>query len=446
MTKERKHSIDKLFQSSLEGNKIEPSAAVWESLSANIPANNGRGTFLFLITAIAIGAFTFFMHSTLLDSETGIAEATIDQSEIMTRGQQADLAPVVTIDIAENESTSADQQEQSIAIENPKTNEVSAIAQTSTNSSIEEKNRKSESTIVSTASPAREEQKSLPAPTQEALIEYDYVHRLAPIPAQLNAGSENQINTREDANPGEARYGLSMKDTYVRKAEVLFGASFSPAVNIYPERQNQNDYSFDIVAAYEKSRFIVETGLGANFTSESAKYQINYTTYDSIGFYIGVSSFTTDPANSDSIIFETNLKSIYDSIDHYQIQENTNKYVYLQIPIRIGYRVVQLDRFSLDLKAGLLFSLQIHKDVPGVPYQGNDTDQIDVIRQYPDRLSTYWQYTASVSFNYQINNQVRFSLEPFYRQCLKSTYSPSSVYPAKSPYGFGLRAGIYFHF
>ncbi|RLD55665.1 MAG: hypothetical protein DRI97_09015, partial [Bacteroidetes bacterium] len=241
-------------------------------------------------------------------------------------------------------------------------------------------------------------------------------------------------------------FDLNVRDSYAKKADVLFGAAFSPAVNIFPDGQNRNDYSIELVAAYEKSRFLIESGLGANYTSESAKYQVNYTSFDSVGYYVGVTSFTIDPVNPDSVIFETNLKNLYDSIDHYSVTENTNKYAYLQIPLRVGYRVLQTPRFSIDLKAGILFSLQIYKDIPGVPYRGNDADDIEVTRQYPDRLTTSWQYTAGIGLNYQINNKVRFTLEPFYRQYIKSAYSPASAFPARSPHAFGIRGGLYFHF
>ncbi|MCK5078615.1 MAG: hypothetical protein KAR09_01650, partial [Bacteroidales bacterium] len=65
MKKERKHSIDKLFGESLAGHKIEPSAGTWESLATYIPSPGGRGTFMFLISGIVIGAFVFLMHGSL---------------------------------------------------------------------------------------------------------------------------------------------------------------------------------------------------------------------------------------------------------------------------------------------------------------------------------------------------------------------------------------------
>jgi len=442
MKKERKHSIDKLFLESLSGNQIEPTVGVWESLSAYIPSSGGRGVFMYLISGVLIGAFVFFMHTGL----PGGSDQLADQEQLIIE-ESPDAGESHSQALAQNSSLNEDQSNEDPIIE--ETENIQPNLSNSTSSSLG---------YTPPASSITEESKSIIAITQiepetdagdfsnDRTPTYQYLTKAKLRSNQIETNSKMGIGDAQGRDNPDPIFNLNVKDSYVRKADVLFGAGFSPAVNIYPEGQNRNDYSLELIAAYEKSRFIVESGLGVNYTTESAKYKINYSSYDSVGYYVGVNSFTVDPVNPDSVIFETSLKNLYDSVDHYQIRENTNKYVYLQIPLKVGYRVVQARRFSLDLKLGLLFSLQVYKDVPGIPYQGNDQDQIEVLRQYPERLTTTWQYTAGVGINYQINNQLRFSLEPFYRQYIKSVYSPASGFPAKSPYSFGIRGGLYFHF
>ncbi len=397
---------------------------------------SGRGTFLYLLSGVLIGAFVVFMHSTLQDDPGILAESEL----IITKETLTPIETTKAQDIDANEEN----------IQEERVPEQTNTSQ-GTNSSL------GYSPELSDSPPATDESMLILAATEDVpelmatdaeniSFQYIVLSKARMIPAHIETDAGLTINdSQERESPGPI-FDLNIKDSYAKKADVLFGAAFSPGVNIFPEGQNRNDYSFELIAAYEKSRFLVETGLGGNYTSESAKYQINYTSFDSVGYYVGVTSFNIDPINPDSIIFETNLKNLYDSIDHYTVRETTNKYAYLQIPLRIGYRVFQTPRFSIDLKAGILFSLQIYKDIPDVPYYGNDANEIEVIRQYPDRLTTSWQYTAGVGLNYQINNNVRFSLEPFYRQYIKSAYSPSSAFPAKSPYAFGIRFGLYFHF
>lgn len=442
MNKERKHSIDKLFLESLEGQHIEPSPGFWESLSTRLPVREGRSTILYLVSAILIGAFTFFMHSSLLTGPDGaIAENKLSEDEAVISPQETQAENIQAFDNSIIES------------------DIESDTESDTEPELKE-------TITHSSSPefTPEQTKASPAGTTPVILtihekpgayrqndesQGDRLLLMIPmalvVNGQVEANSTMGIRELPQRPYPDPIFDLNIRDSYAKKADVLFGAAFSPAVNIYPDAQNRNDYSLEFVAAYEKSRFLVETGIGGNYTSESAEYRINSTTYDSVGFYVGVTSFSMHPDYPDSVIFQTRLKNLYDSIDRYSVLENTNKYAYLQIPLRIGYRVIQMPRFSLDLKAGLLFSVQIYKDIPGVPYQGNDVD-IEVVRQYPDRLTTTWQYTAGIGMNYHINNKMRFTLEPFYRQYIKSAYSPGSAFPARSPYAFGLRGGLYFHF
>jgi len=440
MTEERKHSIDKLFHESLNGQQIEPSASVWASLSSNVPEGRGQSVYLYLVAAILIGAFSFIVNISLAPfNETPLTS----DIETPTAPKQERVVDEDNTVAEETNVPSEPSQESPVSDATTDQTSVSAIASTTKPKDISVPliNDSNESPLADKQEARKETQLS-----EDPSFEHHRLDLLDYRIASLELDNYQQLQDDEARESPKPIFDLSIKDGYLRKADILFGAAFSPAVNIYPDGQNRNDYSLDFVAAYEKSRFILEGGIGGNYTTESAKYGVTYSSYDSVGYYVNVSSFSVDPQNPDSVRFETSMKNIYDSINHYIIKENTNKYAYLQIPVRIGYRVLEKDRFSVDLKLGILFSLQIYKDVPDIPYEGNDVDQIDVIRHYPDRLTTNWQYTASLGMNYHLSRKTRLILEPFYRQYLKSVYTSGSEYSARSPYAFGIRGGIYFHF
>ena len=435
MKEGRKNSIDKFFQESLDGHKVEPTASVWESLASHIPSGSGNGTFMFLLAALAIGVFSFFVISGLNTGQE-LVEMTKNIETINVDTESA----IVEAEIVQATSSSDDEKPAEVSITPSKQDIVTLESSNEPYSPSAERPYKNDNAVAKAAEDDSKENKEETSFDHSVLdyMEYRY--------AIIELESTTELSNEDARDSGDPIFDLSINDGYVKKADVLFGAGFSPAVNIYPDGQNRNDYSLELIAAYEKSRFILEGGVGANYTTESVKYGVNYSSYDSVGYFINVNSFSIDPGNPDSIRFETSLKNIYDSISHYRIQENTNKYAYLQIPVRIGYRLIEKDRFSLDLKVGILFSLQVYKDVPEVPYQGSDAEQIEVILHYPDRLKTNWQYTAGVGMNYHINRNLRFTLEPFYRQYIKSVYSSDSEYSARSPYAFGIRGGLYFHF
>jgi hypothetical protein len=435
MKKEKKHNIDKLFLEALAGQQIEPSPGIWKSLTSHIPSAGGRGLFLFFISALLTGAFVFFMHTTLVKDPGAVADAGTAPPEAVTPESAAseeqpltekpDNIPAETI--PENAGTK------------PAVN--SSLGYVSdANVTLQNTGAAQKENVDKPAVPLTGNDLEKPSGTR------DQLSMLRPLNGSVLASYSGSLRGASARTTPEPVFDLRIKDTYAKKADLLFGVAFSPAVNIYPDGQNRNDYSLEIVGSYERSRFLVESGIGLNYTSENANYRINYSSYDSVGYFIGVHSFSIDPSNPNGVIFETQITSIYDSIDRYRILENTNKFVYLQVPLRIGYRIAEARRFSLDLKTGILFSLRLYEDIPDVPYQGNDADQVEIIRQYPDRQRTTWQYTVGLSMNYHLTKNLRLGLEPFYRQFIRSVYLPATEYPARSPHAFGLRGGIYFHF
>ena len=107
MTDERKHSIDELFHSSINGQKIEPSAGVWKSLSKLVPPASSGGSYMFIITAIAIGALTFLLHSGISHDELSgdkDAIAVQENTSLNNPANPTEAAAAIQATFNENES------------------------------------------------------------------------------------------------------------------------------------------------------------------------------------------------------------------------------------------------------------------------------------------------------------------------------------------------------
>lgn len=432
MSTDSKHSIDKLFHESLEGHKIEPGSAVWQSLSRHVPTGSSTNYGSYLATAAAVVLISLLLNFGMynLFHKAGPAVQKSETTAIPELGITATPAP------ADKQAVRA----QDIPFD--------ADVQAADAEPAEPAIQQAPPPAINIAQTVPVLIENTPMAQGDNPLRTAAYHKLdRNFRTQLNA-ADGSVKLHSSSMPVQQApvFNMGLEDAYFKKSELLIGAGFSPAVNIYPDGQNRNDFSFELIAVYERSRFFAEAGIGANYATESVKYGLTYTSYDSVGYFVNVHSFSIDPQNPDSIRLQTSLKNIYDSIDYFRVEENTNKYAYLQVPVRIGYRIIEKKSFSLDLKAGIIFSWQIVKDVPEIPYQGSDAEQIEVIRQYPDRLKVNWQYTAALGLNYHINSNCRFTLEPFYRQYLKSVYSSDSEYAARSPFAVGLRAGIYVKF
>jgi hypothetical protein len=435
MKDNHEHHIDKLFHESLDGNRIDPNPVVWKSLSANIPAGRGSNVLSFTAAAMVL-AFL----SLLLNYQLNIYS---EDQELVRQQTEESLLERPENKTGQDAPPSSDLNED--------TRLPSASSSTATVDPLEDEIK---TATVKTDSKVRVTDESVttpPASTDKIIagFEKEFYPSMSSVEAHqriLLESSRDLEGTERTSDHSSPVFNMSLEDSYVKEGKLELGATFGPAVSIYPNGQNRNDFTFEILAVYENSRVFAEGGIGAYYSSESAKYGITYSSYDSVGYFINVDAFTVDPQNPESIRFNTSTKNIYDSIRQYRIEEKTNKYAYLQLPLRVGYRVIETGRFSLDLKAGIIFSWQIFKDVPEIPYQENDIDQIEVIRNYPDRLKTNWQYTAGIGINYHISNYIRLGIDPFYRQYINSVYAPDSKYSAKSPYAFGIRGGLFIEF
>ena len=226
MNKERKHSIDKLFLESLEGRHIEPSPGFWESLSTHIPVREGRSTILYLVSAILIGAFTFFMHSSLLTGpDRAITENKLSEDEAIISPQDTQAE---NIQAADNSTIKSD-------------------IESDTEPELKE-------TITHSSSPefTPEQTKASPAGTAPVILtthekpdayrqndesQGDRLLLMIPmalvVNGQVEANSTMGIRELPQRPYPDPIFDLNTRDSYAKKADVLFGAAFSPAVNIF---------------------------------------------------------------------------------------------------------------------------------------------------------------------------------------------------------------------
>ena len=233
---------------------------------------------------------------------------------------------------------------------------------------------------------------------------------------------------------------------YYRKADLLLGAHITPALTYYPEGENKNSYAFELTADYQKSDFFVQSGIGAEYYSEKGNYSINYESFDSVDYYYDVTSFNIDPNNPDSIIFNLKSTNVYDSVNHLKIEETSNKYLYMQIPLNVGYEIWGNSRFSVKIRGGVIFSWLVYKDEPVVTYHANDVTIVDISNNYPGRRKYNWQWMAGIGLNVRLSKKLIFSVEPVYKQYINSIYTKGSGMDKKLPYSVGLRTGIYLNF
>ena len=236
------------------------------------------------------------------------------------------------------------------------------------------------------------------------------------------------------------------ENAYVKKGELSAGLNFNPSIVFYDPNPYNKMLGGEAVVHYKVSAFSVMSGVGFSRMQDVGSYQINYKTNDSVGFYLRVVSFTVDPRNPGQITYTFEEEAIYDSVPHYVIEDKTNYYSYIDIPLSFGYSILQKGRVSLTVSAGVKFSVLVDKKEPTVDFWISDAELVNIERQVPARMNTNWRFTAGLDFGYLLTQKFSLHLEPVFEQYISPIYAEQPGYETRKPYVTGIKAGIRYNF
>lgn len=262
---------------------------------------------------------------------------------------------------------------------------------------------------------------------------------------QLRPKSIYEI-TYIDINPIEKTITI---EEYLKKRKKLHtytGMGIKPAMVYYPNTQDQFTYTAEADFGIILNKFYIEAGVGYQHMKERGVYKYNYKSNDSIGVYNRVISFEIDPANPDNITYKTTETTVYDSIDHVNVQSPLFNYSYLNILLKVGYKVWNRDKISLGVETGLLFSKLIKSEIPEASFNFPEYTLISIEDNTPARVEMNMQLLLAIRVNYRFTKAISLSLQPEFTKYLNSIYDTEKGDPNIKPYTMGLKFGIYYDF
>jgi hypothetical protein len=256
----------------------------------------------------------------------------------------------------------------------------------------------------------------------------------------ISTSSNEQINEDSETLAGLETVS-EVRSDYGQKGKWMFGLFFTPEMIFYPDNNSLNNrsYSLDVNAIYKFNGYFLQSGLGASWTSDKGKCEIDYNEY--LGSYQDVYDVTFDTIGNElSPVYHTETVQVYDSIDRVSIMPAKNHYTYLQIPLLFGYGN-ENRRFGWFVKAGPSISIMVHQDLSSNDMSGSEDKILRIENEVPSRINTNWQFVFAGGLSYKLSNHLSLSAEPVIRYYLNSTYEKSQ-YNAKNPYSIGLRVGF----
>jgi hypothetical protein len=227
----------------------------------------------------------------------------------------------------------------------------------------------------------------------------------------------------------------------------FFSANFeiTPEMSFYssPESYSNLNVWANAGISWHFSRFSLSSGLGLGYVYDRGHYDVEYKSNDSVGFYSGVVSYTVGTNNE--IIYNTANHSVYDSLLHQDDYRTLNRYAYLQVPLLLGYRLVETPRFGLAFQAGpaVSFLLGERLSQPVIEYENARIVRVD--DNTPQRVHTTWQVWGSLVLDYRLSRKVSLYLRPSCKYYLNPVVEQENA-TFKSPWSAGLGIGVQFNF
>lgn len=264
---------------------------------------------------------------------------------------------------------------------------------------------------------------------------------------------KNNINVLEGDNTDVQRQDIVEGNIIVKhriKPQISLGAYFTPEVIFYPSDAsdadvNKNAYTVGLGLNLNYNGFVIESGLGVNFSEDNGNYEIDYEEY--LGSYEDLLSITFDTTGPTvTPIFHTTTVDVYDSLKKVSISQTKNNYTYLQIPLFFGF-VKNNRRISYSLKGGPIMSFMINKNIPEVVLPEDKIKIIKIDKNIPTRINTNWQFAINIGFAYKLSDHLNISIEPTFRYYLRSVYNnDNNIITTKHPYSLGVRTGLIYKF
>lgn len=443
-----RNKIDNLFGEAMAGYRVEPSIGMWRRIERRVfpPSKfrpSGLITSILLLTVAGLMPWMLIPANVQDEKEPSIPSGDIREgyliepsspeqlhkdgtTGISISGRTFSIKPTVYLASPDNPAGAPEEQFLASILDPSEDPSIQPILTAFQQSYIHERNTEAIAQSFITDS---WDYRMKPYPTIFMQLQ-DYKKAINPTPDELYTSA----------------FSAKYEDDYVIKGEFSTGVNFNPSLVFYNPNPYNKMLGAEAIIHYKIESFSILSGIGFSRMEDVGSYKVDYMTNDSVGYYLRVVSFVPDPRSPGQITYIVTEEPIYDSVPHTVIEDKTNYYSYIDIPISFGYTFFQKSRVSITARVGVKFSVLVGKEEPTVDFWISEAELIDIQRQVPARMNTNWRFTAGVDFGYLFTNRFSLHLEPVFEQYISPVYAEQPGYSAKKPYVTGIKAGIRYNF
>ncbi|MEN8226125.1 MAG: outer membrane beta-barrel protein [Bacteroidota bacterium] len=200
--------------------------------------------------------------------------------------------------------------------------------------------------------------------------------------------------------------------------------------------------SFGFEGAFEKSKWFIKLGLGYLNWEEEGDYIFDYNQMQMVYSYNYVDSAEVNPSNG-AISYYTSLKEVYDSVAEQKSDQATYNYQSLQIPVLLGYNILEQSKFKVSLLGGVGIDFKISGKQYLPEFSEEDASIININNSLINRTKINWRIILGLNIDYRIADRWSIYAEPTYQQYMSPVYSQYNVKPGGM---FNIKVGFRYFF
>ncbi len=189
-----------------------------------------------------------------------------------------------------------------------------------------------------------------------------------------------------------------------------------------------NNYSISVQPTYNINKhWYIKSGLGLSFVRDQGFAKIDYVKNEYMGSYDDVYDVTFDTTGGVvTPIYYTKSVEVWDSIPHVLVQNVTNKYLYLQVPLLFGYNYHKSgSKMSMYFQAGPVFNIKVAGWIENPSYNDGESEIIKLTNNLPVRSTNYFQLWVGAGIKYSMTSRISIAVEPQYRYYFNGVYNNS---------------------
>jgi hypothetical protein len=192
----------------------------------------------------------------------------------------------------------------------------------------------------------------------------------------------------------------------------------------------------------EKHNWFLKTGIEYLSWEEKGTYNIDYNQNQLVYQYNYVDSANIN-TSSGEITYFTSEREVYDSLPGQLSDEAGYNYRMLDIPILVGYRIVDRTKFRFALIGGMGFDIRIAGKKFTPVFNEEDASITGITSNLQYRTSNNWRLIGGIELSYYFSKSMEIYLEPSYQQYMKPLYSNDNTKGLRS---FKMKAGLRYSF